>query len=251
MFARIVTIAACLSTLATAGPVPNHEINPIIANIDSYFGNLAQSLVFRREVNSTEKYQSADGHTQVVIQPASTTTLQEILFHPTNQHLVTENETEVFSNGTNKVLLAKVDLVTEATTENTKTSESQTSSLAFAATSPAEVAPKLPLSTSIIQVLKAIPSTVVAGTTESSTLADLSTKAISSTATTVVTSGSTTLSTPNSTPHVAIVTPVVSEVAVTASSSSTTTAEPESESKEIRDKVKEVEAEPVILTVGV
>lgn len=188
-------------------------------------------MIFRRAVNSTEKYQSADGLTQVVIQPAATTNLQEILFHPTNQHLVAQNETEVFSNGTSKVLVAEVDLVTEAT-EIQKTSE--TTSPVSTTTSSDQAAPKSPTST--IQVLKAIPSTVVAGTTESTTtLADLSTKSIN---------------TPNSTPHVAIVTPAVSEV-VNATSRPTTTAEPESESKEIRDKVKEVEAEPVILTVGV
>ncbi|XP_062550210.1 uncharacterized protein LOC134214953 [Armigeres subalbatus] len=234
MNTQLVTLTLYLSAMAVGSPVPNDSINPIIASLDNYFGTLAQNLIIRREVNETEKYQSVDGHTKVQIQPAGSATLQEILFHPTNQHLVATNNTELFNNGTNKVHLIKVDLVTKPTDH------------------PETVDPKAesPETATTPQTLKGVPSSVVTGTTGSSTTTGLVSETISGNSAAGSGSG-TTLSTKNSTPLVEIVTPVGDAASANATAPPTTTLEAESESKEIRDKVKEVEAEPVILTVGV
>lgn len=237
LIARFYYRQICLATLIVGSPI---AINSTIANIENYFGNLAESLISRGEVNTTEKYQSADGHTQISIQPAQTATLQEILFHPTNHHLIAENKTKLFSNATEEVDLIKVDLVTESTaTEDRDPGENTTA---------ATTTTKAP-ENSKLHILKAIPTTIVEGTTESSTLADSSTEVISRT-----TNIGSTKVVRNETTSVEIVTPEndVSGRNVTSTTIATsTTTESESESKEIRDKIKEVQADPVILTVGV
>ncbi|XP_065074007.1 uncharacterized protein LOC135698079 [Ochlerotatus camptorhynchus] len=234
MLAQFVTI--CLVTLTVGSPIP---INSTIANIENYFGNLAESLISRGEVNTTEKFHSADGHTQVAIEPAQTATLQEILFHPTNHRLIAENKTKLFSNATEEVDLIKVDLVTESTaTEHHEPDE----------TTKATITTKVPEYTKL-HILTAIPTTIVDSTTVSSTFPDSSTEVISGT-----TNIDSTKVGKNETTLVEIVTPEndVSGGYVTSTTIATSsTTEPESESSEIRDKIKEVQADPVILTVGV
>ncbi|KAL9701507.1 hypothetical protein quinque_004948 [Culex quinquefasciatus] len=209
-----------LLALVRGGPIPNNPINTTIFNIESFFehslGNLAGSLISHHKANSTEHYQSADGSVQAEVEPLNLSLLQGIAFHPSNHQLITEQATTLFNNATEEVDLVKVDLAPATTTSTTQS----------------EVA---------TDTLKSIPSTLVSGTT-STTTEQVTTTASSTTTTT--TAAPTTKSVP-----VVIVT-AVTESATTAGNVTTEAAKP-STTDDVSVKIKEVEAEPVILSSGV
>ncbi|EDS39004.1 hypothetical protein CpipJ_CPIJ013511 [Culex quinquefasciatus] len=211
-----------LLALVRGGPIPNNPINTTIFNIESFFehslGNLAGSLISHHKANSTEHYQSADGSVQAEVEPLNLSLLQGIAFHPSNHQLITEQATTLFNNATEEVDLVKVDLA-PATTTSTTQSEAAT------------------------DTLKSIPSTIVSGTTTTTT-EQVTTTTSSSSTTTTTTAASTTKSVP-----VVIVT-AVTESATTAGNVTTEAAKP-STTDDVSVKIKEVEAEPVILSSGV
>ncbi|XP_001863746.2 cell wall integrity and stress response component 3 [Culex quinquefasciatus] len=204
-----------LLALIRGGPIPNNPINTTIFNIESFFehslGNLAGSLISHHKANSTEHYQSADGSVQAEVEPLNLSLLQGIAFHPSNHQLITEQATTLFNNATEEVDLVKVDLALATTSSN--------------------------------NTLKSIPSTIVSGTTAITT-EQVTTTTSSSSTTTTTTAAPTTKSVP-----VVIVT-AVTESATTAGNVTTEAAKP-STTDDVSVKIKEVEAEPVILSSGV
>ncbi|KAL1380503.1 hypothetical protein pipiens_014145 [Culex pipiens pipiens] len=205
-----------LLALVRGGPIPNNPINATIFNIESFFehslGNLAGSLISHHKANSTEHYQSADGSVQAEVEPLNLSLLQGIAFHPSNHQLITEQATTLFNNATEEVDLVKVDLAPATTTQPEAATDT----------------------------LKSIPSSVVSGTTTTTT----------EQVTTTAASSSTTTAAPATKSVPVIIVTAVTESATTAGNVTTEAAKP-STTDDVSVKIKEVEAEPVILSSGV
>uniref|UniRef100_A0A1Q3FQG5 Putative transcription initiation factor tfiid subunittfiid subunit n=1 Tax=Culex tarsalis TaxID=7177 RepID=A0A1Q3FQG5_CULTA len=222
-------LIASLLALVQSGPIPNNPINVTIFNIESFFeqslGNLAGTLISHHKPNSTEHYQSSDGSLHADVETINLSLLQGIAFHPTNHQLIAEQATTLFNNATEEVDLIKVDLAPATSTTSSPQPEVATSN----------------------DTLKSIPSTVVSGTTASTTEKVSTTSSSSTSSSTTTTSAPTTKSVP-----VVIVT-AVTESATTAEAGNVTTeaTKPSTTTDDVSVKIKEVEAEPVILSSGV
>ncbi|XP_055600881.1 uncharacterized protein LOC129749815 [Uranotaenia lowii] len=227
----LITIFAAVTF---ASPIPNNPINLTIANIESFFenslGSLAGSLISHHHGNGSESFQSQDGSLHANIQPITLGSLAGITFKPSNHALIAENETVLFHNSTEEVDVAKIDLGSSINGTNSSTE------------SPMKA-----------EVLKAIPTSIVAGATTTTATPEVTTGSPKSTESTLGTSSTAAttqgISSTSPSANVVFVTPV--NTTTPKSVTSSTEKINSSEAKDVEDKIKEVEADPVILTSGV
>ncbi|XP_058836073.1 uncharacterized protein LOC131692802 [Topomyia yanbarensis] len=225
MFVLLISFLT-FATKCQSAPVTTDFNKTSLANIETFFenafGDLAGALITNRDQNSTQHYQSSDGSIHADVQPLHFSPLESITFSPNHHQLTIQNKTVLFHNGSAEVELVKVSFATTVSSHNV--SEINTTA-------------------------KPIPTTTAAFASGAHEV-----KNTTSVVTTALTVNSRmNNSTSSSTVPVEIVTPesnpATREITTTTAVNIKTTVPDNSLEDEIKEQIKEIEANPVILSV--
>ncbi|XP_058463110.1 uncharacterized protein LOC131437647 [Malaya genurostris] len=217
MFVILLAFLA-LGMLCRTAPVDITSNKTTIGDIGAFFehafSDLTGAVIDQKAQNSTQHLQSSDGNIQAHVEPLNFASLQSIIFNPNHHQLIIKNKTVLYNNGSTEVEQIKVSLSTAAT------SGLETSTVAIVDTTK-NSASEITTSNSI-------------GSTDSTANSRTDNSFKSSTTPSVVLTSVSSLAT----------NPIISTTTSTSIASITV-----DNASEIKEKIKEIEADPVILSV--